>query len=152
MSFAITKLFNPFKFVQVKKVTVSYELGLDSAVARRYQFNDTKVKSSCVHYTVNSVQLHLTANVAFINSSLQVDIVATPPPPPTPVQQQRKTRGSFNFEIFFFSSSWSFCLRIPQPLTGRRRTTRLWVGRITTRQPSHGPRRRKRRRDPLLER
>ena len=82
-------------------MTVSYELGLDSAAARRYQFNDTKVKSSCVHYTVNSVQLHLTANVAFINSSLQVDIVATPPPPPPPVQQQRKTRGSFNFEIFF---------------------------------------------------
>ena len=43
-------------------MTVSYELGLDSAAARRYQFNDTKVKSSCVHYTVNSVQLHLTAN------------------------------------------------------------------------------------------
>ena len=84
-------------------MTVSYELGLDSAAARRYQFNDTKVKSSCVHYTVNSVQLHLTANVAFINSSLQVDIVATPPPPPPPVQQQRKTRGSFNFEIFFLA-------------------------------------------------
>ena len=43
-------------------MTVSYELGLDSAAARRYQFNDTKVKSSCVHYMVNSVQLHLTAN------------------------------------------------------------------------------------------
>ena len=84
-------------------MNVSYELGLDSAAARRYQFNDTKVKSSCVHYTVNSVQLHLTANVAFINSSLQVDIVATPPPPPPLSNNNERHEGLSLLKYFFLA-------------------------------------------------